>query len=225
MDKMTPTELKIKRIELAIERALKCESKIDEIALSIPMLGSLNIRHLLNNLGELGTHFLDVGPHKGGSSCSAIYKNPLQTITAIDCFASDDDPKNFNDRAQPQFLDNVKKCLHHNTQFTFIKSDAFDVDLAYIPFPIDFYSYDASHTIKDQEMALTYYLPALADEFIYCCDDYGWQAVKDGTERGIELSNLEILFQQEFKTEKEYDNDSWWTGYYIALLKKKLRSY
>lgn len=209
-------------IELAIDGALKRQSKIDEVALSVPMLGSLNIRHLLNNLGYISNHYLDVGPHKGGSFCSAVYKNKLLSATAVDCFASDEGSY---DKAQPQFLANAAKCLHPDTQLTLLVSDAFQVDLSKIPYPIDLYNYDAAHAEIDQKMALTYYLPCLADTFILCVDDYagvdGCNDVKTGTQKGIAECELEVLFEREFITDKPYDNDSFWNGYYLALLRKK----
>lgn len=214
----------IELIKLAIEKADRFESKLSDDAIRVPMLGSLKIRALLNNLGAISKHALDVGVHKGGSSCSIVHGNPLLTFTAVDSFASDEDPVNANDKAEPQFLANVTRFLHPDTQLTIIKGDAFEVadHLEQIHHKFDLYAYDAGHSEKDQEMALTYYLPFMADEFIYCCDDFDFEQVRPGTRRGLELSGVDILFERELLMgDIEYNNDHWWRGYYVTLLKKK----
>lgn len=210
---------KIEQIENAIKKAEKFQSKLSAGALEVPFLGSLKIRAVLNNLGELATNFLEIGSHKSGSCCSTIYGNSnIEHITVIDSWASDE---NNEDKAYPQFIDNTLKYKPNNTKLDVIISDCWQVDLGQIIKRFDLYSYDAGHSEDDQCKALTYYLPVLSNEFIYCCDDYGWPEVKVGTQRGIKESGLEILFEQELITDSPYNNDSWWDGYYIALLKKK----
>ena len=81
---------KVELIEEAIEKAIRRESKLTPFAMSVPMLGSLQIRHLLNNLGAISKSFLDVGSHRGGSYCSAVFKNNnLDDVAAVDSWASD----------------------------------------------------------------------------------------------------------------------------------------
>src|ERR1700743_2238233 len=83
-------QARIAQINLAIEMAILGKSKLSPLALSIPMLGSLRIRHLLNNLGAISTTFLDVGSHVAGSYCSTVYKNEnLKYSAAVDSWESD----------------------------------------------------------------------------------------------------------------------------------------
>ncbi len=140
---------------------------------------------------------------------------------AIDSFASDE--PYHNDQAEPQFMANSKLLLEPETDFMFIKQDSFKVDLSVIAPNIDFYFFDGSHGREDQKNALLYYKSVLADEFIYACDDWDYGEVKEGTMEGIEQGGYEILFQEELHgaIPGEHDNDSWWRGYFIALLKKK----
>lgn len=210
---------KIRAIRFAITKAEAFQSKLSAEALGVPFLGSLKIRALLNNLGELATHFLEAGSHKSGSFTSTLFGNSnIKSATAIDSWESDETSE---DKAYPQFIANTQKFKPETTALNVIVGDCWEVDLALIPNKIDLYSYDCGHSESDQCKALTYYLPVLDDIFIYCCDDFGWPEVKAGTKHGIEECGLEILFEQEFVTDHEYDNMSWWTGYYIALLKKK----
>lgn len=213
------TEEKIIAIKEAIRKADQFQSKLNSEALNVPFLGSLKIRALLNNLGELATHFIEAGSHKSGSFTSTLFGNAnIKSATAIDSWASDAENE---DKAYPQFMANTLKFKPETTELNVIVGDCWEVQLDSILNKIDLYSYDAGHSEEDQCKALTYYLPILADEFIYCCDDYGWPEVKAGTQRGIKEAGLEVLFEQELITEGPYNNDSWWDGYYVALLKKK----
>lgn len=216
------TNEKIKLIKEAIKKAEKFESKLTDEVRDVPFLGSLKIRALLNNLGEIGEHLLEIGSHKSGSFCSTIFKNDnLKTITAIDSWESDE---NSEDKAYPQFIDNTNKFKPDTAELNVIVGDCFSVDLNKIKNKIDLYGYDAGHSFDDQKNALLYYKPILADEFIYLCDDWTYQRVKEGTLQGIKEGGYKVLFEQELlnttQGEDLHLNDEWWRGYYVALLKK-----
>lgn len=211
---------KIKLIQEAIEKSLRRESKLDDIALSVPGLMSLNIRHLLNNLGSISTKYCEIGIHVGGSFCSTIYKNAnLIEAVAIDNWLSDT-MEGYDFRKQ--FDENLVKCITGGLpNIKIISEDSFKIHLGWIPFGIDLYYFDGSHDEDSQRKAITYYMPALADECILCVDDYMLPEVKKGTQDGIKESGCEVLFEQEFVTDHEYDNESFWRGWYVALLKKR----
>jgi methyltransferase family protein len=218
------TEQKIEAIQSAINRADQMQSNMPPSALEVPFLGSLKIRALLNNLGALATHIADVGSHKGGSMCSMLAGNGnIKSATAIDSWASDETNE---DKAYPQFIANANRFKSENTELNVIVGDCWEVSLDLIPNKIDLYSYDAGHSREDQKQALIYYKGMLADEFIYCCDDWEYGDVKEGTMEGIVEGGYEILFQQELLNppgtiENDHLNEHWWRSYYVALLKKK----
>jgi hypothetical protein len=209
------TEQKIQAIKDAIEKAKNHQSKMDETAWSVPALSSLKIRHLMNNLGAISTRYQECGVHKGGLFCSAIRNNNLEWAVANDNWASDDVSE---DKAYPQFIDNVSKCVSPSTNFVCFKSDTFDLVPDEIGF--DLYLFDADHSYESQRKAMTHFLPAMADEFILCVDDHDWQDVWLGTHDGLKEANVDILFEEPFKG-GDHDNDGWWNGFYVALLKKK----
>jgi len=60
----------------------------------------------------------------------------------------------------------------------------------------------------------------MEDEFIYVVDDYALEEVRTGTQDGIEEAGYQKLYERELVTSSEYDNESWWRGFYVALLKK-----
>lgn len=210
---------KISLIKQAIEKANKLQSDLPTSQYEVPALTSLRIRHLLNNLGKLGTHYLEIGVHKGGTFTATIAGNRnLKTITAIDSFESD----HMNGEvAEKEFNENANKFNPLGTIQNVIIADSFQVHLEDISQKVDLYLYDGGHSEDDQRRALTYYLPVLANEFIFLCDDYDWPEVQKGTQDGIIEAGLEILFDKHIPSAGSHDNDSYWNGFYIALLKKK----
>lgn len=222
------TKQKIKAIKEAIEKAKNHQSKMDDVSWSVPALSSLKIRHLMNNLGAISTRYFECGVHKGGLFCSTIRNNDnLESITAIDNWESDQ--TNIEDQALPQFTQNAYACKPINTQFGFIVDDSFGNDATKIALGtknIDLYLYDAAHDYESQRKAMTHFLPAMADEFIVCVDDWQYGDVKKGTIDGLADSGCKILFQQELLNEEPYTedqhrNEEWWRGYAVFLLKKK----
>lgn len=220
------TENKIIAIRDAIERAKIHQSKMDELAWGVPALSSLKIRHLMNNLGAISTHYLECGVHKGGLFCSTIRNNPnIVTAFANDNFASDSDNE---DKVYPQFISNVEKCKSEQTHFLPNIRETFECDPLEIKSPIDLYLFDADHSYESQRKAMTHFLPAMADDFIVCVDDWQYGDVKRGTIDGILDSECDILFQEELLNtepytdpETDHRNEEFWRGFYVALLKKK----
>lgn len=209
---------KIEQITEAIEKALRRESKLTPLAMSVPALSSLNIRHLMNNLGAISTRYVEIGSHRGGSLCSTVFKNDnLISATAIDSFLSDETA---NEGAKPDFLENVEICLPREVKFNLIHKDSFQVNLSELPAEIDLYLMDGSHDEDSQCRALTYYLPAMAGEFIFLVDDSDWPDVIEGTKRGLRETGVEVLFERKFQG-NDHDNDGWYNGYWIFLLRKK----
>jgi hypothetical protein len=209
---------KIQLIEQAIENADKLKSNLIASNFDVPALVSLRGRHLYNNLGALSTRVLEIGSHLGGSLTSTMGQNNLISVTAIDNFASDW----VEDRqCMPLFLENVKKHLPSNTKFNFIHSDAFEASLEEIPNGIDMYIYDGSHDMESQRKAVAHYLDKMADEFIFIVDDADWVEVKEGTKLGVKTANVDVLYFKHLQSNGSHDNDSWWNGYFVYLLKKK----
>lgn len=212
---------KIELIKQAIEKAKHRQSNMDEVAWSVPALSSLNIRHLMNNLGAISTNYLECGVHKGGLFCSTIRNNRnLESVTANDNWASDE---NSNEKAEDIFRESIRRCvpidkwLHVDIR----KCDTFDLLPIHITGkPIDLYLFDADHSYESQRKAITHFMPAMADEFIICVDDHDWDDVWKGTHAGLLEAGVEVLFEDAFKG-GDHDNDGWWNGFYVALLKKK----
>jgi hypothetical protein len=218
------TEQKIQAIKEAIEKAKSHQSKMDQTAWGVPALSSLKIRHLMNNLGGISTLYFECGVHKSGVFSSVLRNNQnIIVANANDNFASDETNE---DKAYPQFWENTHKCKCPETKLNLLINDTFNVDPIAVIGPVDLYLFDADHSYSSQRKAMTHFLPAMADEFIVCVDDWQYGDVKRGTLDGIADSGCHILFQEELLNaepyaEDQHRNDEWWRGFYIALLKKK----
>ena len=212
---------KIEQIKEAIEKAIKRESKLTKEALEVPSLTSLNIRHLYNNLGAISEVFCEVGSHRGGSYTSFVTNNRnLMSAAAIDNFSED-----FNTGdIKGELIENMDKYTPVETAHQLIDKNSFEVtidDFA-IRNKIDLYLYDGNHSEESQYKGLMYFLPFLADTFIFVVDDYSWDDVRNGTQRAIKDSGVEVLFEQAFYTPQgEPENEHWHNGTYLALLKQK----
>jgi len=220
------TEQKIEAIKEAIEKAKNHQSKMDETAWSVPALSSLKIRHLMNNLGSISTSYLECGVHRGGLFCSTIRNNPnLKNIVANDSFASD---ATTGESIESNFFANVTMCASKESSFTMLLGDTFGdlPSIVGLQPPIDLYLFDASHDYDSERKAVTHFLPAMADTFILCKDDWQYGDVKRATIDGLIDSGCELLFHEELLnqepyTEDEHRNMEFWRGFYVALLKKK----
>lgn len=211
-------------IKEAIEKALKRESKLTTEALEVPSMTSLNIRHLLNNLGAISENYLECGSHLGGHFCSVIFgNNNLKSAVAIDNYSEFDR----SGTARKGFLDNVEMFAPKEKLFYWklITEDCFTVKeistRGSLNQKFDLYNYDAQHTESAQQMAVSHFLPNLTKEFIMVVDDWSFDGVESGTRNGIILSGLEVLFEQIFITpENEQPNEHWHNGYAIFYLKQ-----
>lgn len=224
---------KVELVKEAIEKALRRESKLTPLAMAVPALSSLNIRHLMNNLGAISTRYMEHGVHKGGLFCSTVFNNKnLMSVTAVDNFASDAINE---DKAMLQFMENAWICLPLDLKtgfctvegmstlrecFELINKNSFDLSPDSIHGPIDLYLFDADHSEDSQCRALVHFLPAMADEFIFCVDDWDFPEVEAGTWRGLKESGVAILFQW-IAAGNDHDNDGMWNGFAVFLLKKK----
>ncbi len=79
---------KLEQLQAIIDTALQGagKSKLTENLIdSIGGFISPNIRHLLNNIGAISTHYVDCGSHVGSSLVSTVYGNDnLKSATAIE---------------------------------------------------------------------------------------------------------------------------------------------
>jgi hypothetical protein len=205
-------------IEAAINKAILEESKLDDAALSVGGFTSVKIRHLLNNLGSISTAYFEVGSHIGGTYISTCYKNELQLpggYFACDSFCEFND----NGETKKRFIEN---CEKHLRNYSLMEVDCWSIKKLHEVPTVDLYLYDGGHDYVSQKKAVTHFAPMMADEFIMLVDDASWESVRTGTYDGLQESGVEVLYQQLLWNGVPGDNEWWWNGLQVLLLKNKV---
>lgn len=183
-------------------------SELPEEVLSIGGFTSPNIRNLMNRLGKISTKYLEVGTHRGATFFAATYGNQLKAV-AIDNFSEFEDGT-----VENEFRSHLKAF---NSSALVVKADCFTADIPDSYKGIDLYLYDGAHDYESQKKAITKLIDWMADEFIFCVDDYDWEDVQRGTMDGIAEAGLDILYEIHLSGKPE----EWWNGFGVLLLKKK----
>ena len=199
-------------IQKAISDADNLKSKITEEAMSqFEGLSSPRVRHLLNNLASQAKSYLEVGVYLGGTLRAAMYGNSLY-VAAVDNFSMDPG-------ARDKFKENTK-----GLEFDFFDEDSFSMDITKIKKPIEVLFFDGNHSVESQYKAVHYYLPILADEYVFVVDDWDMNKVRVGTHTALRDYKLKVLEKHELKgasgASLEARQASWWGGLGCFKIKK-----
>lgn len=169
------------------------------------------IQSLLNSLcAHPEAQHLHIGLFAGATLAGACYNNTIP-VYAID---------NFSDRAKQEEFD--KNMLDNNiSNYKLLTKSCWEVDSVDLDnHKFNVYFFDGPHSEKDHEMALTYYLKYLEDRFIFLVDDFNGKNVQDGTKKGLDKSNLNILYHAHLKEGGHNDHNGYWNGLGVYLLEK-----
>lgn len=216
---MTLTEKYIHHLEACFEKAYRKESKLIQEVHDIPGMTGEMTRHFYNNLLELDdARYLEIGVWSGSSSCSLMYANHAKGVM-IDNFSSFGSPKE-------TFLDNFEKYRGDN-DVVFLEADCFQIDLSHLENKFNIFIPDGDHSDSSHYKYIEHYLPCMQDIFIAVVDDWNWSSVRNGTMRGIEKFNLEVLYKKEIRltnndehTPAEEAARTWHNGIGVFVLKK-----
>lgn len=199
-------------------------SKLPNWILEMDGMSGRKYRHFINNLVNSleDPRYLEIGCWKGSTSCSAIFGNEVKSY-CIDNWSEFGGPKNV-------FCENVQKCADecNDIEIIFEEADFRKINYTEIG-KYNVYLFDGPHEEEDQYDGLMYVQPALDDEFIFICDDWNWEKVRNGTMNAIKKLNLDVLFSIDIKTTDDNSyppendtkqNSDWHNGYYISVLRK-----
>lgn len=181
-------------------------------------------RHFYNNIcsSKLGVRYLEVGTWYGSSSISAVYQNQIDDALFVDNWSQ------FGGNSDV-FKDNLEKYVTKTSKYDFIEGDCWKIDTESLKSKkFNVYLYDGEHFYSDQYKALSHFLPALDDQFIFMIDDWNWPQVRDGTMDAIRDLKLNVQFRHEIflgpddleGMPNHKGKDSWWNGVGIFLLSK-----
>jgi hypothetical protein len=188
------------------------ESKLTPEVLALEGMNSSRVRHLYNNLGSIGTKYLEIGVWRGASFISVCLGNDLKYL-AIDNWTE------FN--AEGTVKDAFKRnCLEHLGKLNYVDQDCFQI--TEIPFKPDMYTYDGGHGEAEHIMAVTHFFPMMADRFLYLCDDFGEEGegfyhVQTATRKALDLVSGEYKVEKEWVLPKK---EGFWEGFFVALISR-----
>ena len=216
---MTLESLYAKHIDHCIQNADKYSSKCKKSILDIDGMSGKKTRHCYNNICSLpNTRYLEIGTWRGSSLCSAIYQNNIQGV-AIDNWS-------YSHEDRTSFYANFTNHMN-GSEIRIIENDCWNVSCDNLGMKFNVYMYDGDHTSESQSRAITHFLDAMDDVFIYIVDDWNDKRVRDGTLEGIHRANLNTCYQREIYTSddnshaKIHGKDSdWHNGVCFFVLKK-----
>jgi hypothetical protein len=196
------------------------ESKLIPEILGMEGMSGVKTRHFYNNICNLDdANYLEIGPWKGSSFVSSLYKNNINSI-AIDDWSEFEGPKE-------EFLANVEKyCPESN--FSFVEKDSFKVvpsDIGSKYDSIDIYLYDGCHKYESHKRAITQFSKFLSKYSIIIIDDWRdddqWEKVQRGTYDGLKESGLIVHKKIEIITKQELTGPSeYWNGFGLFVCEK-----
>lgn len=218
---MTPDDY-IAHVDESIAKALRHESYIDVEILSCTGFSTGVMRRLISNLAHLPIDepvYAEAGLYAGASVCAAMNNNPTAHIYGIENFSQDFG----NPTIREQLERNIERFRGGAKSVTIINTDFFSLDLSLIEHPVSCYYYDAHHNREYQAKALPFFLPALADTFIWIVDDNNWDSVRLGSADGIRECGNEIRVEKQWNLsgEKLQDDPIFWNGMAIYVISKQ----
>ena len=199
--------------------AIDGQSKLTDDIFKLQGYSGEKYRRFINSLLSQDTikNYLEIGVWLGSTTISGLYGNEEKiNHWLIDNFCMTVDGIH-GSVFKKMFLDNCKK--HLKCVPNLIDADSFLVDLQEHNIKdVDVYFYDGEHESEDHKKALTCYIDAMKDEFIFIVDDWGWDKVKLGTYKAISQLNLKI--EKVVETIDSNNPNGWWNGCGIFVLSK-----
>lgn len=210
------------RIEYALQRADRYDSKCSRALLQMEGMSGKKTRHFYNALCAFPeTRYLEIGSWKGSTLCAALEGNQIQALAIDNWSYSPEDIRS-------AFLANLAQHRGENV-VRLLEQNCWDVKDTGMMFNV--YLYDGDHSTESQEKALTHFLSSLDDVFIYIVDDWNDPRVRQGTLSGIGAASLQVCYRREILTSDDGVHPSihsqqsdWHNGIAMFVLKKSTYS-
>ena len=215
------------RVLDSIDNASLNKSKFIEEDYSIEGLSSNKIRHLLNNLCSYeDVKYLEIGVYNGSTFCAAIQNNNLIAYACdtwedknIKPYRDDVEWSNI-DGSLETFISNVERYGTDETEINVLQGDCRSIQQKNIYHKINLIFYDGNHDFDVQKDSLQNVLNYVDEKFILVIDDCNFDGVVDSVDQFINTNKLTTIFKRLILTTELEDNQSWWNGIYILVLRK-----
>lgn len=179
----------IHHVKNSFKNADSITSKISPDILRIEGMSGFKTRVFYNEIASgWGVKYLEIGAWKGSSTCSALFSNSID-MTTIDNWSLFNGPK-------AEFENTVHTYKGAN-RVVIVEIDSFKLDVSKLPYKYNVYLYDGDHSIEAHEKALTHYIDAMEDTFIFMVDDWMFEGIRKGTYDAIEKLGLKIEYYED----------------------------
>lgn len=187
-----------------------------EDVLSVEGFSSAANRRILNQAVATvpRARILEIGSYCGSTAVAMCHGNDVECIHLVDNHSE---------------FGNVRASLSGNCERFALPATIHDFDW-FAPLPSDafggtrfnVYHYDGSHIEEQHAKELSIAWPHLEDEFVYIVDDYSWDAVHRGCDRGlVELGKrVNIVKRNVYQSSVTNDTEGYWNGLLVAWCEK-----
>lgn len=201
-------------VQNAVTDASQNKSKLPPDTIPVQGMSGRMGRHLLNNLAAQLSPYVEVGTYFGSTLISAGYGN-RGIVLGIDNFSIVFEHTQAGHNQRRQLLENML-AFSDVSKVSFMDASCWDVHLT----GVQCFFYDGEHTVDDQRKALSLAREWCVPTFVYVVDDWNWECVQTGTQRGLD----EFGFKVEYKVELGVGGfDSWqgfWNGMGVFVLSR-----
>ena len=177
-----------------------------------------NLFHEICNI-PTGCTYLEIGLFCGGTFLSSFNKN---TVSIGIENHSQDFSEGF-DLVKKELKENVENHKWWGKEVQVHYDDCFNMDLSKLPDNIDILCYDGHHDEIYQEKALPHFFDKMANRFIMIVDDWAWDSVFNGTNKGLSAlaDKLEVERVWPLRGYSLHNDPVWHNGVGIFLINKK----
>lgn len=215
-----PVQTFIDHVNQSIEKALRHESFLHAETLKVGGFATGTFQRLICNLVHLPCEnpaYLECGLFKGKSFCAAMNNSRSLTLYGIEDFSQSFDQPD----VAKELFENVEKFRADAKSVTIIDRDCFQVDPKEIGHKIQVFYYDGHHDYQFQRDALSHFLDAMDDVFLYLVDDAQWQSVSAGARDGMKLLEGKVKIEREWMlSDGKPDSPIWHNGVLLFLCSK-----
>lgn len=158
---------------------------------------------------------LEVGSFLGSTAVAMCHGNDVACIHCVDNHSEFGDTRKSLAATASRF--DLPAVAHDLDYFAPLRPDEFGGT------KFNVYLYDGPHDEEHHAAELSIAWPHLADSFVYIVDDYSWDKVRRGCERGLAAcaDRMTIMSKNVYESGTLNDRDGYWNGLLVAWCAKK----
>lgn len=183
--------------------------------LSVYGYSSPATRRVLNDAVSTAqpARILEVGSFRGSTTAAMCHGNKVEYVHCIDNGSEFGDANEALKQTCQQF---ALPATLHTCDFFGLADDAFGGRT------FNVYHYDGPHAEQQHAAELAVALPHLERQFIYIVDDYSWEPVRNGCNRGLDelKGKVRVRVRHEYHSFQMNDADGYWNGLLVAWCEK-----